>query len=854
MIPAEPAEVTQHTDPEESPSSEPRAPDEISQPPTTSGAAPSPSDTGGGGNRDTDIGADSPEADPVTADPGDTSPAVSPGKPAAGNPTGNSSEASVTESGPDSSDKTRAEHTGDDTRAKKDDARSRSAIDPPPGRTPPSPRLSKTPTLTDDLMSSELYLNRELTWLNFNWRVLHEAEDERTPLLDRVKFLAIVSSNLDEFFMKRIGGLKQQVGAGMNELTVDGRTPRQQIADCYELVRQFLDHAHDLAIELLTRLEEHGIVLANYSMLSGKETKLLREYYINNIFPLVTPQAVDPAHPFPHVSNLSLNLLVTLHYPKDNVPMLARVKIPVGAGIPRMLQVGDSTKFVLLEEVMAQNLDLLFPGTEIESCELFRVTRNANTELDEDEADDLLAMIETELRERKLAPIVRLEVASGMTDLHQGKLAAELGLDQAADVFEVSGMLGKADLMELVGLDFPELKDPAHHPVDPPELVSDISIFHLIRDAGEILVHHPYESFGNSVERFLREASADPKVRAIKMTLYRTSSDSQVIKSLINAARNGKQVAVVLELKARFDEEANIRWANRLEQFGIHVTYGVVGLKTHCKVILVVRQDYSGLRRYAHIGTGNYHAGTARLYTDFGLLTCDDQIGADLTELFNYLTTGYKPRRKYRKILPAPKLLKPALLDKIDREARLHSDDSPGLIQMKMNALEDVDLTRALYRASQAGVTINLLVRDTCRLRPGIPGLSETVSVQSIVGRFLEHARVLYFHNGGEVEYYIGSADCMQRNLESRVEVMVPVQTASLREELRHFFDVQIGDHRSAWDMQPDGSYVQRTPAGKGRRSRSSQQLLIEHAEKRHKEVTRLRRRKPRTMAKRRMR
>ena len=724
----------------------------------------------------------------------------------------------------------------------------------PPVSTPPAPGLDTALPSGSDLSDSALYLNRELTWLNFNWRVLCEARDERTPLLERVKFLSIASSNLDEFFMKRIGGLKQQVGAGMNELTVDGRTPRRQISECYDLVHQLEEQCHLLLIELTERLREYGIVLTSYDQLSKTEQNELRDYYLNNIFPLVTPQAMDPAHPFPFVSNLSLNLLVTLQYPKDHLPMLARVKVPVGGGIPRLLQVGDATVFVPLEDVIAHNLDLLFPGSQIESCELFRVTRNANSELDEEQADDLLAMIETELRERKLAPIVRLEVAKGMVTLHRGKLAAELGLDQAADVFEVVGMLGKADLMELVSLDFPELKDPPHHPVDPPELGSDVNTFYAVRDVGEFLLHHPYESFANSVENFLREASQDPKVRAIKMTVYRTSSDSKVIKHLINAARNGKQVAVVLELKAKFDEEANIRWANRMEQFGIHVTYGVVGLKTHCKVILVVRQDYDGLRRYAHIGTGNYHAGTARLYSDLGLLTCDDDIGSDLTELFNYLTTGYKPRRKYKKILPAPKILKPVMLEKIAREARLHSPESPGLIQMKMNALEDVDITRELYRAAQSGVKIDLIVRDTCRLRAGIPGLSENVTVISIIGRFLEHARLFYFHNGGDEEYFIGSADCMQRNLESRVEVVVPVQSASLRAELRHILDLQLSDQRGAWEMQPDGSYVQRTPSSKGRRSKSSQQLLIEHAEKRHKEVNRLRRRKPKGIAKRRMR
>jgi polyphosphate kinase len=719
--------------------------------------------------------------------------------------------------------------------------------------TPPALREFMPLPAPEDLNAAALYLNRELTWLNFNWRVLYEAEDPRLPLLERVKFLSIVGSNLDEFFMKRIGGLKQQVGAGVNELTVDGRTPRRQIAACYRGVRLMEQRTQATLNALRVLLAEQGIQVAHYADLPIEDKAALRQYYFENIFPLVTPQAMDPAHPFPFVSNLSLNLLVTLHYPRETEPLLARVKVPVGTGIPRYLRVGEKKLFVLLEQVIANNLDLLFPGMEIDSCELFRVTRNAITELDEEQADDLLAMIETELRERKFAPVVRMEVVEGMIALHRGRLASELGLDEASDVFEVSGMLGIRDIMELCQLDMPELKEPPHHPANPPDLLSEGSVFHVIRDTGSILVHHPYESFTNSVERFLREASVDPKVRAIKMTLYRTSSDSQVIKHLIDAARNGKQVAVVLELKAKFDEEANIRWANRLEQFGIHVTYGVVGLKTHCKVILVVRQDYDGLRRYAHLGTGNYHSGTARLYSDFGLLTCDDAIGMDLTELFNYLTTGYKPRRNYAKILPAPKILKGALLEKIAREIKHQRAGKDGLIQMKMNALEDVDITRALYQASQAGVRIDLIVRDTCRLRPKLPGFSETVTIISIVGRFLEHARILYFKNGGEEEYYIGSADIMQRNLESRVETMVPVERPELQRELRNLLDIQLGDYRSAWEMRPDGSYMQRTP-GKNKKSKGSQQQLMEHAEKRYKEATRLKRRKPKSIARRRLR
>jgi polyphosphate kinase len=709
--------------------------------------------------------------------------------------------------------------------------------------TSPSQEEPKPPKTGIDLDSPDCYLNRELTWLTFVKRVLHEAEDARSPLLERVKFLAITSSILDEFFMKRIGGLKQQVAAGVHKLTADGRTPLQQIRECHELIRPLNDAQQKLWVELRQRLDAIGVKVASCESLSEEDREWLREDYLENIFPLVTPQAMDPAHPFPFVSNLSLNLLVSLHYPNDPTPLMARVKVPLGAGVPRFIQVRDSLVFVPLEEIVAQNLDLLFPGMTIERTELFRVTRNADVEGDEDKADDLLALIESELRERKFAPIVRLEVALGMDSTHRGRLAAELGLDEQADVFEVDGFLGLDDLFQLASLDIPEHRDPDHRPVDLPILVGRSNIFHAIRDNKALLVHHPYEAFGTSVERFLREASEDPKVRAIKMTLYRTSSKSRVIQHLINAALNGKQVAVVVELKARFDEEANINWANKLEQAGIHVTYGVVGLKTHCKLILVVRRDHDGLRRYVHIGTGNYNEETAKLYSDIGLLTCDPDIGRDATELFNYLTTGYKPSRAYRKLLPAPKLLKPALLKKIKREIGRVSDGEKGLIQIKTNALEDVDITRALYEASQAGVRVDLIVRDSCRLRPRVPGLSDNIRVVSVVGRFLEHSRIYYFRNGGEEEYYIGSADCMKRNLVSRVEVLVPVEPKALQDELRTILDTLLGDQRSAWDMQPDGTYVQRNG---GESSDGTHQQMIKWVERRFGEANRLRRRSAR--------
>src|SRR3569833_1732083 len=715
------------------------------------------------------------------------------------------------------------------------------------GRTPSAPRIGDiVPTARD---APELYLNRELTYLNFCWRVMHEGEDDRGPRLERVKFLASVSSNIDEFFQKRIGGLKQQVGAQLHSTTPDGRSPQQQIVDCLDLITRRETRKIQIVEKVLAELKAVGVWVAPFLVFVALVRAWFCVHYLRNIFPLVTPQAMDPAHPFPFVSNMSLNLLVSLRYENDSESLLARVKVPIGGGgLSRFVRIGTSRTFVDLADVMANNLDLLFPGMEIEACSMFRVTRNAITERDEEEADDLLEMIEIELRNRKFAPVVRLLVDRNMQPVLRGRLAAELGLDEMVDVFEAEGMLGQRDLMEIAMLDIPELRAPPRAPAQPVDFLTEGNIYHAIRDVKHMLVHHPYESFQESVERFFKESADDPKVRAIKTTLYRTSKDSEVIKHLVRAARNGKQVAVVLELKARFDEEANIKWASRMERAGIHVTYGVVGLKTHTKITLVVRNDYDGLRRYAHIATGNYHAGTARLYTDLGLFTCDDAIGRDLTELFNFLMTGYKPRRKYQKLLVAPKQLKQALLEKIEREIANVVAGERGHIQWKLNALEDVDSVRALYRASQRGVTIDLIVRDTCRLRPGLDGVSSSVKVLSILGRFLEHGRIYYFHNAGRAEYYIGSADAMQRNLEKRVEVLCPIEDPRLQTELRFILDTELSDQRGAWDMQPDGSYVQRTGTG----AKHSQVQLIERTDRRLKEATRLRRRKIQTVSRKR--
>lgn len=694
-----------------------------------------------------------------------------------------------------------------------------------------------------DLSDSDLYFNRELSWLQFNRRVLFQAANKKSPLLERVKFLAICGSNMDEFYMKRIGGLKQQLVAGISERTIDGRTPAQQLNDCYASASAHRSEKEVICADLMRDLAKEGIEILKYRQLSEQEQKALRSYFYDNIYPLITPQSVDPAHPFPFISNLSLNLLVTLRYAGEVEQSLARVKVPVGSGAQRFLRVDEEGyRFVLLEDVMEHNIDMLFPGMEIVNCEHFRVTRNANTSEDHEHADDLLELIETTLQHRRVAPIVRLQVPPGMTDLHRGRLAAELGLDEEKDVAISRSMLGLRDLWELYRLPLGQHKEPLHKPVDHPLLIKDNNIFHIIREQREILLQHPYESFATSVGRFLAEAATDPKVRAIKMILYRTDPDSEIITFLIRAARNGKQVAVVVELKASFDEQSNVHLATKMEEAGIHVTYGVVGLKTHAKMILVVRQDYRGLRRYVHIGTGNYHPVTARLYSDVGMFIYDREIGQDATELFNYLTTGFTPKRNYQKLLPAPKVLKKAIIEKIDREISLSTQSNPGLIRMKMNALEDADVTRALYRAGQAGVRVELLVRDSCRIRPGLPGLSESIRVVSIVGRFLEHARVYYFHNGGDEEFFIGSADAMRRNLESRVEILAPVSSPPLRKILTTFLELQLNDKVSAWELQSDGSYKPVNPSPR-KGTDGCQEKLIKLAVKREHEITRLRKR-----------
>ncbi len=709
------------------------------------------------------------------------------------------------------------------------------------GKSPPDVDIPICPDLDD----ADLYLNRELTWLEFNRRVIHEATDSRNPLLERLKFVAIVASNMDEFFMKRIGGLKLQAAANITERTVDGRTPEQQILECRERVEELETIQEQAFRDVMANLAFHGLMLKDYSELDAAQKHLLRQHYMENIFPLVTPQIFDPAHPFPFISNLSLNILVALPGSNPEESGIARVKVPVGADVPRFVKVGGEHTYVPLEQIIANNLDLLFPGEKEFQFDYFFVARNASTERQESGAADLLALIELELRDRRIAPIVRMVVNKGMNARRKTMLVDLLGLDPARDVYEDNGLLARRDLFELARIPLPDLHYPVHHPVNHHRL-QDVqrSIFFLIREAGSVLLQHPYESFSTSVVRFLDEAARDPKVRAIKMTLYRTDRETRIVDLLIEAANNGKQIAVVVEIKAKFDEAANIGWAERMEEAGIHVTYGVIGFKTHGKLLMVVRQDIKKLRRYVHIGTGNYHGGTAKLYTDLGLLTCDEQIGQDVTELFNYLTTGRARKRNFNSLVIAPIHLKECLIERIHREMTHVQNGKSGLIQIKTNAIEDNEIVRELYRASMAGVRIELIVRDTCRLRPGIEGLSENVTVISIVGRFLEHSRIFYFCNGGREEYLIGSADIMKRNLESRVEIITPIVDKFLKKELRLILNTLLDDDVDSWQMHADGSYSLKRPGDSEKHG--CQHLFIEFAQsrlksKQHKKLLRTR-------------
>jgi polyphosphate kinase len=654
------------------------------------------------------------------------------------------------------------------------------------------------------------YLNRELSWLDFNGRVLALAEDPSVPLLERSKFLAIFSQNLDEFFQVRVAGLKEQVTAGIGVTAPDGRTPSQQLAAIRERVSELTTRqACAFLDDVAPALAAQGVRFSTWDELDDDDEKFLVETFEQRIFPVLTPLAVDPGHPFPYISNLSLNLAVALRDPVTGESRFARVKVP--DLLPRFVVMPDGERFVPLEQVIAAHLDQLFPGMEVSSHDTFRVTRNADLTLEEEEADDLLEAVEVELRRRQFGRAVRLEISGGITDEVKGLLQRELGVAEQ-DTYRLPGPLDLGGLWAVHALDRPDLKDSVFQRVSQARLekVDDErpDTFAVLRD-GDVLVHHPYDSFRTSVEEFIRQAAADPQVLAIKMTLYRTSGESPIVRSLIRAAERGKQVAVLVELKARFDESTNIEWAKALEQAGVHVVYGLVGLKVHAKTALVVRDEPDGIRRYCHIGTGNYNSRTARVYEDVGLLTCAPDIGADLTQLFNYLT-GYGRDVRYRCLVVAPHSLRAGLLALIDGEVEAVRNGRPAAITAKMNSLSDVPVIEALYAASQAGVEVDLIVRGLCCLVPGVPGQSERIRVRSIVGRYLEHSRIYRFANGsgaGVARYLIGSADLMPRNLDHRVEALVPVEEPSLQRRLEEILEVNLADDTLAWTLGADGTW-----------------------------------------------
>ncbi len=658
-------------------------------------------------------------------------------------------------------------------------------------------RLRRVPT-----KASLRYINRELSWLDWNARVLYQAKDTRSPLLERVKFLAIFASNLDEFFQVRVAGLRQQAAARSARLSPDGLSAAEQLERIRPVVRHLIAEHSSTFAEIRKALVDEGVSIVKYNKIPEHHARL-RERFIDEIFPVLTPLAVDPGHPFPYISTLSLSIAVGLRDPDTGERRFARVKVP--PVLPRLIEVEPNT-WVLLDQVIANNLDLLFTGMEITDAHLFRVTRNADLAIEEDEAGDLLLAIEEELRRRRFGEAVRLEVERSMPAATRKILLDGIRLAEEA-CYEVSGMLDLTGLWTIANLDRPDLQLPTWTPVVPPRLLppdedEPTDVFAAIR-AGDILVHHPYDSFAASVERFIAQAAEDPEVLTIKQTLYRTSGDSPIVQNLIRAAERGKQVVVLVEIKARFDEEANIVWARKLEQAGAHVVYGLVGLKTHSKLALVVRREGSILRRYVHIGTGNYNPKTARLYVDLGLLSCRPELGADATDLFNVLT-GLSRQREFRRLLVAPHSLRTRILGLIEREIEFAKAGRDARIVLKLNAIVDPESVETIYRASQAGVEVDLIVRGICSVRPGVPGLSERVRVRSVVGEFLEHSRILGFANGGQQEWYIGSADLMERNLDRRVEAVVPVEDSDASARIAQIIDVMLADDRRSWQLGTD--------------------------------------------------
>ena len=699
----------------------------------------------------------------------------------------------------------------------------------------PGPALSPLAGGVDDVVSEqgpERFSNRELSWLEFGARLLDLADDERVPLLERTKFLAIFSEGLDEFFQVRVAGLKDQVEAGLRTRSSDGLRPTEALRAIGERVSELVDRQSRIFLDkVVPELAEAGVRVADWSSLDDADRHHLTDVFHRQIFPVLTPLSVDPGHPFPYISNLSLNLMVRVGDPITGVERVARVKVP--PLLPRFVVMPDGERFVALEQIIAARLATLFPDMVIGEHNAFRVTRNADLVVEEDEADDLLAAVEMELRRRRFGRAVRLEVSSAMSDDMRDMLVHEL--DMAPDeVYEIAAPLDLGGLWGVHALDRPDLHEQAWAPMTPPRLATAgneaADLFAVLRER-DVLVHHPYDSFATSVEVFIAQAAADPDVLAIKQTLYRTSGDSPIVASLIQAAEAGKQVAAVVELKARFDEQANIVWARALEEVGVHVVYGLVGLKTHSKAALVVRREEDGIRRYCHLGTGNYNPRTARAYEDLGLLSSDPELGEDVGDLFNFLT-GYSRYASYRKLVVAPMALRPRIIELIDNETAAGPE---GRIAIKVNGLTDPDVIDALYRASIAGVPIDLVVRGVCCLRPGVPGLSESIRVRSIVGRFLEHSRIYRFGGTGArpLTLLMGSADLMERNLDRRIEVLVPVADPELQARLLEVLELNLADDVNSWMLGPDGAW-DRVPTTEGvSAQRRLQELARDRARRR---------------------
>jgi len=693
-------------------------------------------------------------------------------------------------------------------------------------------------------LPEDRFLDRELSWLAFNERVLELAEDEGTPLLERARFLAIFASNLDEFFMVRVAGLKRRIAAGFAVPSATGMSPTRLVEALTERAHVLMDrHAEVFELAVRPALAAEGISIVRHEDLAPSEQERLRKLFRSDIFPVLTPLAVDTAHPFPYISGLSLNLAVEIHDPDTGKQLFARVKVP--ETLPRFLAVdahGDASaltdaaalneeprSYVPLEDVIAAHLDYLFPGMSITNHYTFRVTRNEDVEVEEDDAENLLKAMEKELLRRRFGPAVRLEVADDLPPQVRELLVSKLGITEA-DVFRLPAPLDLRSLNVIADLDRPALQFPAfrpttHHQLAPVESSEQPDVFTAI-SRGDVLLHHPYDSFSTSVQAFLAQAAQDPKVLAIKQTLYRTSGDSPIVDSLIEAARNGKQVLALVEIKARFDEQRNISWARKLEESGVHVVYGLVGLKTHCKLLMVVRQEEDGLQRYCHIGTGNYHSRTARMYEDYGLLTKDAEVGADLGKLFNQLS-GYAPKARFRRLLVAPVSVRSGLIEHIDAEAARAREGKDAWVKIKVNSVVDERTIDALYRASQAGVKVDMVVRGTCALRPGVPGLSENIRVRSILGRFLEHSRIYAFAGDGEPTVYIGSADLMHRNLDRRIEALIAITDPEQQAALMENIDLAMDAGYSAWALDSDGQWTRSIVGEDGARLEDLQETYI---------------------------